>query len=148
MKPPPSSSRFWKLFNAGTRLNVVLFRASKGRIGGRIKQLPVLLLHHVGRRSGEARVSPLLYLDDGERLVVVASKGGTDKNPAWFYNLLAHPETEVELKRGERRDVRARQAGEAEREAYWPRLVEYYKPYAEYQSHAERTIPVVVLEPR
>jgi F420H(2)-dependent quinone reductase len=148
MKPPPSSSRFWKVFNAGTRLNVMVFRASKGRYGGRIKQLPVLLLHHVGRRSGAARVSPLLYLADGEHLVVVASKGGTDKNPAWFHNLMAAPDTEVELKGGERRSVRARQADEAEREAYWPRLVERYSDYADYQRYADRVIPVVVLEPR
>jgi deazaflavin-dependent oxidoreductase (nitroreductase family) len=148
VKPPPSTSRFWKVFNAGTRLNVVLYRASKGRIGGRIKQLPILLLHHVGAKSGTARVSPLLYLDDGDKLVIVASKGGTDKNPAWFHNLLAHPETEVELKRGERRHVRARRASDEERSAYWPRLVERYSDYADYQRYTDRPIPVVVLEPR
>jgi F420H(2)-dependent quinone reductase len=148
VKPPPASSRFWKVFNAGTRLNVVLYRASKGRIGGRIKKLPILLLHHVGAKSGTARVSPLLYMPDGDKLVIVASKGGTDKNPAWFHNLLAHPETEVELKGGERRNVRARQASDEERSAYWPRLVEGYSDYEDYQGYAERTIPVVVLEPR
>ena len=148
MKPPPSTSRFWKAFNGMTRVNVAVFRATKGRFGGRIQQLPILLLHHVGRKSGQARVSPLLYLDDGDKLVVVASKGGTDKNPAWFHNLVAAPETEVELKGGERRQVRARRASDEERAAYWPRLVERYKPYEEYQSYADRTIPVVVLEPR
>jgi deazaflavin-dependent oxidoreductase (nitroreductase family) len=148
VKPPPSSSRFWKVFNAGTRLNVVVYRASKGRIGGRIKKLPILLLHHVGARSGTARVSPLLYMADGDKLVIVASKGGTDKNPAWFHNLIAAPETEVELKGGERRQVRARRASDEERGAYWPRLIERYSDYEDYQRHTDRTIPVVVLEPR
>jgi deazaflavin-dependent oxidoreductase (nitroreductase family) len=148
MKPPPSSSRFWKLVNGGARLNVAVFRATKGRVGGRLQQLPILLLHHVGRKSGQKRVSPVLYLADGDKLVIVASKGGTDKNPAWFHNLIGSPETEVEMKGGERRQVRARRASDEERDAYWPRLVERYTDYAEYQRNTDRTIPVVVLEPR
>jgi deazaflavin-dependent oxidoreductase (nitroreductase family) len=148
VKPPPAASRFWKFFNAGARVNVAVFRATKGRVGGRLKQLPILLLHHVGRKSGQSRVSPVLYLADGDKLVIVASKGGTDKNPAWFHNLVATPETEVELKGGERRRVRARRATGTEREAYWPRLVEGYRDYADYQRHTDRVIPVVVLEPR
>jgi deazaflavin-dependent oxidoreductase (nitroreductase family) len=148
VKPPPSSSPVWKLVNAGARLNVAVFRASKGRFGARMQQLPVLLLHHVGRKSGDPRVTPVLYLADGDRLVIVASKGGTDKNPAWFHNLMAAPETEVELKGGERRAVRARRATDAEREAYWPRLVERYSNYADYAGYTDRVLPVVVLEPR
>jgi len=148
MKTPPASSPVWKLVNGYTRLNVAVWRASKGRFLGRMQQLPVGLLHHVGRRSGKARVTPVLYLADGESLVIVASKGGTDRNPAWFHNLLASPETEIELKGGERRQVRARGATEAERDAYWPRLVEKYSNYADYQRATDRTLPVVVLEPR
>ena len=148
MKPPPSSSPFWKAFNVFSRGQATLFRATKGRFGSTMQGAPVLLLHHVGRKSGTARVSPLIYMADGDRLLIVASKGGTDKNPAWFHNLLANPETEVELKGGERRQVRARRASDEERTAYWPRLVEGYGDYDEYQRHAERTIPVVVLEPR
>jgi F420H(2)-dependent quinone reductase len=146
-KPPPSSSRFWKFFNAGARVNVALYRATGGRFGARIGKAPILLLHHAGAKSGKERVSPLLYLADGDRLVVVASKGGTDKNPAWFHNLLANPETQVEVGR-DRRQVRARKATDEEREAFWPRLVEMYKSYADYQRSTDRTIPVVVLEPR
>ncbi len=120
-------------------------RLSGGRLGGRVGRAPVLLLHHVGRRSGKARVSPLLYLADGDRLVIVASKGGTDRHPAWFHNLVANPDTTVEVGR-ERRRVKARQASEKERERFWPRLVEMYPSYATYQSHTDRLIPVVVLE--
>ena len=108
---------------------------------------PILLLHHKGRKSGKERVQPLIYLDDGDRLVVVASKGGTDKNPAWFHNLMAGPEVEVEVGR-ERRAVRARRASDEERAGYWPRLTEIYPDYDDYQGYAERTIPVIVLEPR
>ena len=148
MKPPPSTSPFWKAFNVLARGQATLFRATKGRFGATMQGAPVLLLHHVGRKSGQKRISPLIYTADGDRLLIVASKGGTDKNPAWFHNLVAAPETEVELKGGERREVRARVANDAERSAFWPRLVEVYKPYDEYQSYADRTIPVVVLEPR
>ena len=145
-KPPPSSSKFWTFFNLGAGLNVRLYRMSGGKIGGRIQKAPVLLLHHVGRKSGTARVSPLLYMADGERLVIVASKGGTDKHPAWFHNIMATPETTVEVGRDTRR-VRARRATEEERAQLWPRLVEVYKPYESYQGYTDRQIPVVVLEP-
>jgi deazaflavin-dependent oxidoreductase (nitroreductase family) len=108
---------------------------------------PILLLHHVGARSGKQRVAPLLYLEDGDDLVIVASKGGVDTNPSWFHNLLANPDTEVELPR-ERRAVHARVATEDERARYWPRVVEIYKGYEDYQSYTTRKIPLVVLEPR
>jgi deazaflavin-dependent oxidoreductase (nitroreductase family) len=148
VKPPPSTSPFWKAFNVLARGQATIFRASKGRFGSTMQGSPVLLLHHVGRKSGTARVSPLIYLADGDRLLIVASKGGTDKNPAWFHNLLANPETEVELKGGERRQVRARRASDEERAVLWPRLVEGYGNYDDYQRQTDRTIPVVVLEPR
>jgi deazaflavin-dependent oxidoreductase (nitroreductase family) len=146
VKPPPSSSPFWKAFNVAAKLNVHLYRLSGGRIGGRIKQAKVLLLHHQGRKSGARRVTPLLFLPDGQNFVIVASKGGTDKNPAWFYNLMASPETTVEVGRDKRR-VRAHQAGDEERERLWPELVRVYPPYQDYQGYTDRRIPVVVLEP-
>jgi F420H(2)-dependent quinone reductase len=144
---PRSSSPIWLLVRALSAANVRVYRASGGRLGGRLERAPVLILHHVGRRSGKARVAPVLYLEDGEKLVIVASKGGTDKNPAWFHNLMASPETEVEVGR-ERRRVRARRASDEERTAYWPRLVESYSNYEDYQRQTDRVIPVVVLEPR
>lgn len=146
-KPPPASSPFWKVFHAATRLNIALFRASGGRVGGRLGGAPVLLLHHVGRRSGTAMTSPLIYLDDGRDVVVVASKGGTDTHPAWFHNLMAMRTTEVELPGRRRRRVVPRVADAAERETLWPRLVELYRSYADYASYTDRTIPVVILTP-
>lgn len=145
-KPPPSSSPFWKLVNVGTALNVFAYRRSGGKLGGKLGKAPVLLLHHVGRKSGTPRVTPLLYLDDGERLVIVASKGGTDKNPAWYYNLMAMAATDVEVGR-DRRHVRPRLAADEERAGYWPRLVAIYPAYEQYASYTSRTIPIVVLEP-
>jgi deazaflavin-dependent oxidoreductase (nitroreductase family) len=106
-----------------------------------------LLLEHVGRRSGATYTTPLLYLVDGPDLVVVASQGGLPKNPQWFHNLKAHPETRVRLKR-EVRDVRARVADPGERAALWPRLVELYADFATYQATTDREIPVVVLSRR
>jgi len=149
MKAPPSNSPFWKLMNVMSRVNVAAYRASGGRLGNHIGKAPVLLVHHVGRRTGKARVSPVLYLEDGDRLVIVASKGGTDKHPAWYHNLMASPDTEVELGR-ERRRVRARKATKDERSTLWPRLVQMYDSYDDYQRQAttHRVIPVVVLEPR
>ncbi|HEY3187412.1 MAG TPA: nitroreductase family deazaflavin-dependent oxidoreductase [Solirubrobacteraceae bacterium] len=149
MKAPPSNSLFWKLMNVMSRVNVAAYRATGGRLGNHIGKAPVLLLHHVGRRSGKARVSPVLYLTDGDRLVIVASKGGTDKNPAWFHNLMGSPDTEVEVGR-DRRRVRARRATDEERSAYWPRLTAIYPQYDDYQRQAQsdRVIPVVVLEPQ
>jgi deazaflavin-dependent oxidoreductase (nitroreductase family) len=146
-KPPPPSSPFWKLWEGLTRVNIALFRATGGRVGGSLGGAPVLLLHHTGRRSGKARVSPLLYLGDPPNVVVVASKGGVDQHPAWFHNLMAMEATDVELPARERRRVRPRVAEGDERERLWARLVGIYPPYESYQTYTDRQIPVVVLEP-
>jgi deazaflavin-dependent oxidoreductase (nitroreductase family) len=144
--PRPGTPQFavWKRL---TGLNIALYRATGGRLLGSFDGNPVLLLHHVGRRSGEPRVTPLLYLPDGDDVVVVGSMGGTPKHPAWFHNVCAAPDTEVELGR-ERRRVRARVAGPGERERLWPRLVRHYPAFQAYQDRAPREIPVVILSPR
>jgi F420H(2)-dependent quinone reductase len=150
LRAPSSSSPFWKLWERFTDLNTWIYRRSGGRFGNKMPftGAPIILLHHVGRKSGQHRVSPLIGLPDGERWVVVASKGGTDKHPAWLHNLRASPETEIEVGR-ERLPVTARVVGEAERDELWPRLVELYPPYEDYQRYAgERRIQVVSLEPR
>jgi len=144
-KPPSADSPFWKAFEVVTTLNTKLFRLTGGRIGGSFGKARILLLHHVGRKSGKERVSPLLYLRDGERLVIVASKGGSEKNPAWYHNLMANPDTLVELPR-EKRSVHARQANDEERADLWPRLVDMYGSYADYQTYTDRKIPLVILE--
>ncbi len=91
-------------------------------------------------------MTPVLFLADGKRLVIVGSKGGAAKHPAWFHNLRASPETTVEVGRTRIR-VRAREASEPERKAYWPRLLGIYPSYAVYQGRTDRLLPVIVLEP-
>ncbi|MCL2544039.1 MAG: nitroreductase family deazaflavin-dependent oxidoreductase [Nocardioidaceae bacterium] len=137
------------------KANVAVFRATNGRIGstwrigaGWRKPVPVLLLDHVGRRSGTTYTTPLLYMVDGEDVVIVGSQGGLPKDPQWVHNLKAHPDTTVHL-RGERaRPVTARIATSTERAVLWPRLVQVYADFDSYQSWTDREIPVVVLEPR
>jgi len=106
----------------------------------------VLLLTARGRKTGKARTTPLLYLQDGDRLVVVASKGGAPRHPAWFLNLAANPEVTVERGR-ERLAMRAREADDEERARYWPQVVAMYPGYEKYQQKTSRRIPLVVLEP-
>ncbi len=137
------------------RAQVALFRLTNGRIGSRWrvgagfrKPVPTLLLDHAGRKSGTPYTTPLLYLRDGDDLVVVASQGGLPKNPQWFHNLVATPEATVHLRQEPARPVRAHVADSAERAELWPRLVELYADFATYQQTADREIPVVVLEPR
>lgn len=128
--------------------NTWLYRISRGRLGGRfLYGAPVLLLVTRGRRSGTPRTAPLLYLEDGDRFVVVASKGGMSHHPKWYLNLEADPNVEVELG-AERRSMRARRATPEEKSALWPRLVKMYPPYDSYQARTDREIPVVLLEPR
>ncbi len=125
-----------------------LYRRTGGRLGHTVPGLgPILLLDHVGARSGVKRTAPLIYVEDGTDLVLVGSKGGFPKHPAWFHNLEANPETTVQIK-GERRPVRARAARPEERDRIWAKAVEVYPGYRTYQARAGREIPLVVLEPR
>ena len=135
------------LVRALGRINVALYRRSGGRILGRVGKAPILLLTTAGRRSGEPRTAPLLFLRDGDRLAVVASFGGHPSHPAWYLNLTANPDVEVEVDR-ERFAARARTATPEERDRLWPGLVEMYGPYASYQRRTNREIPVVLLEPK
>lgn len=137
------------------KAQVAVFKATNGRVGskwrigaGFRKPVPTLLLDHVGRASGTTYTTPLLYLEDGPNLVVVASQGGLPKNPQWFPNLVAHPGTSVRIRKEGLRRVRARTAGPDERAALWPRLVELYADFAKYDAWTDREIPVVILEPR
>jgi len=107
----------------------------------------MLLLNHVGAKSGETRTTPLVYVRDGENLVLVASKGGNPKNPAWFHNLRANPDATVQVG-PERWAVRARVADPDERARLWPKAVATYSGYRGYQERTDRQIPLVVLEPR
>ena len=145
--PPKPGTPAFRAWTAITTLNTWMYRISGGRIGGSFDGAPVLLLHHVGRKSGERRVAPLLYLPDGDDLVIVASYGGAPKHPAWFHNLVATPETEIELGR-ERRAVTAQVATSEERARLWPELLKLYPAYGTYQDRTEREIPLVLLRRR
>lgn len=144
------ADRSWPFLRRAMGLHTVLYRASGGRIGHTIPGVggKMLLLDHVGAKSGTKRTSPLLYLADGENVVIVASKGGFPKHPAWYHNLMANPDTTVQVGR-EHREVHARVATPEERERLWPVAVEVYHGYAGYQARSKgREIPLVVLEPR
>lgn len=144
--PPRPGTRAFAAWNQLTKANVAVYRRTGGRIGGRFDGAPVLLLHHVGRRTGEPRVTPLLHLPDGDDLVVVASMGGTPKHPAWYLNLMAAPETVAEVG-SERRRVVAHTASPEEKARLWPMLVASYPAFRTYQGRTDRDIPVVVLRP-
>jgi deazaflavin-dependent oxidoreductase (nitroreductase family) len=148
MNDTPSPDRQWPLLLVAIRLHVLLYRLTGGRVGQRFRGgPPMLLLEHIGARSGTRRTTPLVYVRDGENVVLVASKGGFPRNPAWFHNLLAHPDTTVQI--GARREaVRARVADPAERERLWPKVVATYPGYEDYQRRTAREIPLVILEPR
>jgi deazaflavin-dependent oxidoreductase (nitroreductase family) len=131
-------------------LHAVVYRASGGRLGQTLPGVPgkMLLLDHVGAKSGTKRTSPLLYIEDGKNVVIVASKGGFPKHPAWFHNLEAHPDTTAQIG-PERRRIHARVATGEERERLWPMAVRAYNGYEDYQARSKgREIPLVILQPR
>ena len=134
-----------------TRIHVVLYRLTGGRLGGHHPGLPearIALVDHVGAKSGRARTSPVMFHEEGGVEAVAASKAGEPSNPAWFYNLRAHPETTIQIG-SEVRKVQARVATDEERELLWPRFLDFYPGYDFLQRRAEaRRIPIVILEPR
>jgi F420H(2)-dependent quinone reductase len=140
--------RNWSLLGRLIPGHTAIYRASRGLIGHRLPGAPpMLLLDHVGAKSGVQRTSPLVYTVDGPNLVLVASKGGYPKHPAWFHNLVANPDTTVQVGSSHRK-VHARMADPDERARLWPMVLNTYGGYAAYQKHTEREIPLVILEPR
>jgi F420H(2)-dependent quinone reductase len=133
-----------RVWNAMTRLHTGMYQLTGGRLGGSFRGVPCLLLHHVGRKSGQERTTPLMYAEDGDDLVIVASKGGAPKDPVWWLNLKASPQTAVQVG-SEKREVTARRASPEEKQRLWPRLVELWPDYDNYQERTERDIPVVIL---
>lgn len=124
----------------------MLYKATGGRVGGTFGKAPVALLTTMGRKTGEPRVSPLLFLRDGDRVILVASRGGSDKHPMWYLNLRANPKVQVQIK-DEVLALTARAATEEERAHYWPKLTAMYPNFDDYQSWTDRVIPIVVCEP-
>ena len=142
------ADRSWPLLRRAMAGQTAVYRATGGLIGHHVPGFaPSLLLDHVGAKSGKARTSPLVYGVDGENLILVASKGGYPRNPAWFHNLMAHPDTTVQVG-SRRRPVHARVATPQERKRLWPLMVGVYGGYEDYRRRTEREIPLVVLEPR
>ena len=133
----------WKL---GSGAHAGVYRATGGKLFGRMGKSPILLLNTVGRKSGKKRTSPLLYVMDGEDFVIIASKGGASAHPAWYLNLMANPEATVEIEDREVR-VRAEEADSEEKSRLWQKMVEMYPAYDAYQEKTEREIPLLVLRP-
>ena len=142
------ADQLWPVTNRLAGAHTYLYKKTGGRLGARVPggKGRMLLLDHVGAKSGTLRTSPLLYVPDGENLVLIASKGGFPKNPAWFHNLRANPETYAQVD-GERRRVRARLATAAERPRLWDLAVAVWPGYDDYRRRTDREIPLVVLEP-
>ena len=130
-------------WNAGV---IEEFRRNHGKVGGNFEGAPLLLIHHIGAKTRSARVNPVMYLKDGGRYLVFASKGGADTNPDWYHNLMAHPDVEIEV--GEETiSVRAREVEGEERDRVYAKQAALYPQFAEYQRKTKRKIPVVELKP-
>jgi deazaflavin-dependent oxidoreductase (nitroreductase family) len=120
------------------------FRANSGKVGGPFAGKTLLLLHTVGAKSGQERINPVAYVTDGDRLVIIASKGGAPTNPDWYYNILANPLVKVEVGT-EQLQARAAIASEPERTRLYNKMVEMMPGFAEYQRNTTRVIPVMTL---
>lgn len=136
-----------------SRGNVALYRATGGRLGGKWRVgsafpwgIPVCLLTTTGRKTGQLRTAPLLFLEDDGKVLLVASQGGLPKHPLWFRNIVANPEVTVQI-RSDIRQLKARVATDAERARYWPKLTAMYPDFDNYQAWTDRVIPVIVCEP-
>jgi deazaflavin-dependent oxidoreductase (nitroreductase family) len=141
------ADRAWPFLGRVVDLHTAIYRVSGGHLGHRIPgSAPMLLLEHTGARSGVRRTTPLVYVEDGANLVIVASKGGHPQHPAWYHNLRANPDTEVQVGT-EHRQVHARVAAGEERARLWGLALRVYSGYADYQARTDREIPLVVLEP-
>jgi deazaflavin-dependent oxidoreductase (nitroreductase family) len=148
-KPPPAlnSAGTGVLIKWMSRINTAAYKVSGGRVGGTFLQgAPVALLTTIGRKTGQPRVSPLLFLRDGDRIVLVASQGGRANNPMWYLNLKANPKVTVQVKKDVLK-LTARDATDAERAQYWPQLVSMYSSFDDYQSWTDRVIPIVICDP-
>lgn len=137
-----------------SRANTWMYKATNGRVGGKWRMgskrfgdvPPVGILTTIGRKSGQQRESPLLYLREGDRVVLVASQGGRATNPMWYLNLKANPAVTFRI-RDEVLSLRARDATESERAEYWPKLDAMYPDFVDYRSYTTREIPIVICDP-
>ena len=133
-------------FDEMNRKVIEEFRANEGRVGGFFEGAPMVLLHTTGAKTGAARINPLMYLPDGDRVVVFASKGGAPDNPDWYYNLKANPDVTLELGDGTRPGVAQEVTGE-ERDALYAKQAALYSNFADYEKATTRKIPVIAITP-
>ena len=142
------ADRIWPVTRNLMKGHTAVYRLTGGLIGHHVPGAPpMLLLDHVGAKSGTKRTSPLAYMQDGDDVVIVASKGCYPKNPAWYHNLRANPNTTIQVG-SKRRAVRARVANAQEYKRLWPKIVERYSGFGDYQERTKRKIPLVILAPR
>jgi len=123
------------------------FRSNHGKVGGQFEGAPLLLLHHIGAHSGKPRINPMMYLKDGDRYLVFASKAGADNNPDWYHNLKAHPDVQIEVG-DETIEVRAKEVIGPERDRLFARQASLYPRFAEYQRQTKRISPVIAFTPK
>ena len=124
-----------------------LYRLTGGRVGATMARLPVLLLTTTGRKTGKPRTVPLCFLEDGDAYVLIGSRGGSAQHPAWYLNLEAHPDVEVQVG-SEHRRLRARRANPEEADRLWPQILERSPGYGKYRAKTSREIPLVIVRPR
>ena len=140
--------RSWPVLGRLMPIHSWVYRATGGVLGKRLPFTPpMLLLDHVGAKTGKRRTTTLVYMPDGEDVIVLAAKGGHPRNPAWLYNVRAHPDTTIQIGR-KKYDIHAREAVGQERSTLWPRALAYTGHWRRYERRTDRTIPLLVLEPR
>lgn len=132
-------------FNDFNKMVIAEFRANGGQVGGQFANASLLLLSSVGAKSGQTRTNPLAYTRDGDRIIVIASKGGAPTHPDWYHNIKANPTVTVELG-SEQFQARASVAEGAERDRLFTQMAAVMPGFADYQRNTERQIPVVILE--
>lgn len=126
--------------------HVFIYRFTKGKIGGKLGGNNILLLNTIGRKSGAKRTTPLVYLRDGDALIIIASNGGADRHPSWYYNLKEQEQTVIEVM-GQISTVDVHKATPEERGRLWPQIVAKHQQFADYQAKTKREIPLFLLEP-
>lgn len=135
------------IMKAWSAFNVWVYRLSAGRLFGSFLGAPVCLVTMTGRKTGKVRTIPLIYLPHQDEVILVASQGGMDVHPVWYYNLVANPEVEVQ-DRARRRKLVARRASDQEKRELWPHILSIYKDFDAYQERTLRNIPVIICSPR
>ena len=145
------SKRGIYLGRRSARIHVALYRSTRGRLGSRLpgwREARILLLDHTGAKTGTSRTSPVIYHPHGDAVAIVGSKAGQPTNPGWFHNLMANPDTTIQVG-ADFRSVRARLATDEERDHLWPKLVAIFLAYHLYRRNAKgRKLPVIILDPR